>query len=71
MNKLIKVHRNGLMIKIVPVSNVIKEIIGSSLFHDHNELVIKIISNSYMTKMIIDHFLFYLMIKIIICHMDT
>ena len=71
MNKLIKVHRNGLMIKIVPVSNVIKEIIGSSLLYDHNELVIKIISNSYMTKMIIDHFLFYLMIKIITCHMDT
>ena len=62
MNKLIKVHRNGLMIKIVPVSNVIKDIIGSSLFHDHNELV---------TKMIVDHFLFYLMIKIITCHMDT
>ena len=71
MNKLIKVHRNGLMIKIVPVSNVIKEIIDASLFHDHNVLVIKIISNSYMTKMIIDHFLFYLMIKIITCHMDT
>ena len=56
MNKLI----NGLMIKILPVSNVIKEIIGSSLSHDHNELVIISIKGSkssqthiHMTKIII------------------